>query len=259
MLATWLRDGMGVTSLGLAPRSCPTASVGACARRWQCCGAPPVAHLVPVAQHCQPRGGARTCACERCETPSAPAPAPCRVPRRRCSRVQKAPLTLSWYPSQRRPASTCFWHTLHRTVGAASLESHFYSGRANVPRLSLYRAQLDVESRVWECQVRIASCSKYTRPRPDSVHKDTPDQHRMDIKTPPTSPWRSGRAAWAHRRRESCSRRFDAGPKKTEIAFRGVWYKSEMPQTLPRPAQTHPWPSARAPTDRGTWGFGEGW
>jgi len=146
-----------------------------------------------------------------------------------------------------------------RTVGAASLESHFYSGRANVPRLSLYRAQLDVESRVWECQVRIASCSKYTRPRPDSVHKDTPDQQRMDIKTPPTSPWRSGRAAWAHRRRESCSRRFDAGPQKTEIAFRGVWYKSEMPQTLPRPAQTHPWPSARAPTDRGTWGFGEGW
>jgi hypothetical protein len=123
-------------------------------------------HTLSLSQRrCQPRGGARTCACERCETRSAPAPAPapCRVPRRGCSRPQKAPLTLSWYPSQRRPASTgviellakkiieyrvhvFLVYSLHRTVGAASLESQFYSGRANVPRLSLYRAQLD-ESR----------------------------------------------------------------------------------------------------------------
>jgi hypothetical protein len=33
---------------------------------------------------------------------------------------------------------------------------------------------------------------------------------------------------------------------------------SEVPQPLMRPTQTHIGPSARAPTDRGTWGFGKG-
>ena len=56
----------------------------------------------------------------------------------------------------------------------------------------------------------------------------------------------------------SSIRRSDAGTKKTEIAFRGVWYKSEVLQSLDRPTQTHLGASARAPTDRGTWGFGKG-
>jgi hypothetical protein len=48
------------------------------------------------------------------------------------------------------------------------------------------------------------------------------------------------------------------GLQNAEIAFRGFWYKLEEPQPLRRPSQTHLGPSARAPTDRGTWGFGKG-
>jgi len=36
------------------------------------------------------------------------------------------------------------------------------------------------------------------------------------------------------------------------------WYKFEMPCPLVRPNQTHLGRSARAPVDRGPWGFGEG-
>jgi hypothetical protein len=56
----------------------------------------------------------------------------------------------------------------------------------------------------------------------------------------------------------SSRRRSGGGPKNAEIAFRVVWYKSEVTQPLRRPTQTHIGPSARAPTDRGTCGFGEG-
>ena len=54
----------------------------------------------------------------------------------------------------------------------------------------------------------------------------------------------------------SSSRR--SGLQNAEIAFLGDWYKLETPWPLDRPSQTHLGPSARAPTERGTWGFGKG-
>ena len=58
---------------------------------------------------------------------------------------------------------------------------------------------------------------------------------------------------------ESCYRRFDRGLKNAILAFQPPWYKFEMPCPLVRPSQTHLGRSARAPVDRGPWGFGEGW
>ena len=82
----------------------------------------------------------------------------------------------------------------------------------------------------------------------------------MDIRTPPSPPWRPGRHGATGDRiwTEYCRRRFGGGPKNAIIAFQPPWYKSEVPQPLRRPTQTHVGPSARAPTDRGTWGFGKG-
>ena len=57
---------------------------------------------------------------------------------------------------------------------------------------------------------------------------------------------------------ESCYRRFDRGLKNAIFAFQPPWYKFEMRCPLVRPSQTHLRRSARAPTDRGTWGLGEG-
>ena len=57
---------------------------------------------------------------------------------------------------------------------------------------------------------------------------------------------------------EYCRRTSGGLLQNAEIAFRGFWYKLEEPQPLRRPSQTHLGPSARAPTDRGTWGFGKG-
>ena len=50
----------------------------------------------------------------------------------------------------------------------------------------------------------------------------------------------------------------DGGPKNAIITLQPPWYKFEVPQPLRRPTQTHVGPSARAPTNRGTWGFGKG-
>ena len=47
-------------------------------------------------------------------------------------------------------------------------------------------------------------------------------------------------------------------PKIAEIAFLEGWYKLEMSQPLRSHTQTRPGPSARAPADRGPWGFGWG-
>ena len=55
-----------------------------------------------------------------------------------------------------------------------------------------------------------------------------------------------------------CYRRSGLGLQSAEIAFQPPWYKFEMPCPLVRPSQTHLGRSARAPTDRGTWGLGEG-
>ena len=57
---------------------------------------------------------------------------------------------------------------------------------------------------------------------------------------------------------ESCYRRFDRGLKNAIFAFQPPWYKFEMRCPLVRPSQTHLRRSARAPVDRGPWGFGEG-
>ena len=58
---------------------------------------------------------------------------------------------------------------------------------------------------------------------------------------------------------EHCGTRFEGGLQNAEIAFQPPWYKFETPCPLVRPSQTHLWRSARAPVDRGPWGFGEGW
>ena len=55
-----------------------------------------------------------------------------------------------------------------------------------------------------------------------------------------------------------CRRISDGGPKNAIITLQPPWYKFEVPQPLRRPTQTHVGPSARAPTNRGTWGFGKG-
>ena len=79
----------------------------------------------------------------------------------------------------------------------------------------------------------------------------------MDTRTPPTSPWRPGR--WGPTdHRILLYRRFDRGLKNAIFAFQPPWYKFEMRCPLVRPSQTHLRRSARAPTDRGTWGLGEG-
>ena len=56
-----------------------------------------------------------------------------------------------------------------------------------------------------------------------------------------------------------CRRISGGGLQNAEIAFQPPWYKFETPCPLVRPSQTHLWRSARAPVDRGPWGFGEGW
>ena len=56
-----------------------------------------------------------------------------------------------------------------------------------------------------------------------------------------------------------CRRRSDDRLQNAEIAFQPPWYKFETPCPLVRPSQTHLWRSARAPVDRGPWGFGEEW
>ena len=57
---------------------------------------------------------------------------------------------------------------------------------------------------------------------------------------------------------ESSSRRFGGGLQNTILAFQPPWYEFEMPWPLRGGTQTRPGPSARTPTDRGAWGFGEG-
>ena len=57
---------------------------------------------------------------------------------------------------------------------------------------------------------------------------------------------------------EYCGRRSGGGLQNAILAFQPPWYKFEMPCPFVRPSQTHLGRSARAPTDRGTWGLGEG-
>ena len=80
----------------------------------------------------------------------------------------------------------------------------------------------------------------------------------MDTGLAQRSPWSLGRHVPGKRRTLYSRRRFGAGPKKTEIAFLRGWYKFEVPWPLKRPTQTGLGPSARTPTDCGTWGFGKG-
>jgi len=94
------------------------------------------------------------------------------------------------------------------------------------------------------------------------------DRTRSRTKTARTSPeWISGlhlprrgaQGGVAPPATEYCGRRSGGGLQNAILAFQPPWYKFETPCPLVRPSQTHLGRSARAPVDRGPWGFGEGW